>query len=232
MKKGCLISIIIFIVLVGGVVFFIGKVAKNFVTMAKEMEKLTLHVKQEAERLNLAYSFTQPEGFILEPTRFDIYSSVRNAANETLTQTELYNLFADGDFGFSDLMKMSDTIAGSSTRVFDTLISQLENNKMSFDEYSYINKLVSGVVVSEVEAGNPSKIIPEDVIKRIRDMNNSGDNNQDLFNYTREALKGMDQETHDKILKQIDPKLNDLFGQAHMVYFDVFFFLFSSGGAN
>ena len=229
MKKGCLIAVLVFVVLFGTIVFFVGKVAKNFYSMAVEMDKLSKHVIQESERLNIAFSFTRPEGFVLDPARFELYSSVRNSTNETLTQTELYNMFAGGKFGFSEIMNMSDSLVTSSRQVIDSLLTQLEQNKMSFDEYSYINKLVSGVVVAEVEAGNPSGIIPADVVKKINDMNKSGDKNQDLFKFTREALEGMDQQAHDDILKLIQPKLDELFGQAHMVYFDVFFFMFSSG---
>ena len=228
MKKGCLVIALIFVLLIGGAVFFVGKLAKNMMAMANEMEQLVKHVQQESDKLNQDFPFQEPEGFVLDPDRFDVYTNIRNAANDTLTQTELYNIFAKGEFSFSTIIHMSDTLVSSSRQVVDRLLDELGQNKMAFDEYSYINKIVSGVVVSEVEAGNPSSIIPADIVEKINKMNESGNKQEDLFKYTREALKDMDQQTHNEILAQIQPKLSELFGQEHMLYFDVFFFMFSS----
>ena len=229
MKKGCLVIVILLVVVFGAGIFFVVKVGKNFVAMAKEMEQLAKNVKQQATQLDNKYPYQQPAEFTLDNDRLQVFITVRQAANETLTQTELYDIFAKGQFGFSDLMQFSDKLISSARQITDSLLNSLDHQAMSYSEYTYINNLLNGILIKEYESGDPSGIIPDSVEDNIGQLKANNNGQQDIFQHAQNAVKGIDQPQYDALLAQITPEFDVLFGQTHMFYFDTYFTMFSSG---
>ncbi|MCF7958373.1 MAG: hypothetical protein K9M57_07995 [Phycisphaerae bacterium] len=229
MKKGCLITVGVVILLLGFGAWKLVGLFKDVTRFAEDMVALQVYIAKEEGRVNELYPFESPEAVSLTAGQVGTYMAVRTQLNKVVGTSELCQKMKEmeskdkaGEAEFSDFKEMLGSIAPSAELIAKEYIKGLEGQSLSPDGFKYVTNVMLGVISIELDKENFNEEIPEDFSVQIGEMMlRAKQSGARLYQYKQELL-AMEEGDYNAILDVVRPEAAAFGALADSFYFDMF----------
>lgn len=230
MKKGCVIALGIFVVLVGIGVWKISGLIKKGMAFAEELQALQVEIQQQTDELNAQYAFTEPDPPAISTGQMEKYLTVRKKLNNAIADSQFYQNMKkmeameeqQQDPSWSDLTGLFESMAPSLNSILETYFSSLEEQKLSPQEYYYVSGITTSVISIELAKGNFNEEIPDELSHDLRKlMLDAEENNSRLYRY-KQTVQNLEEQQYNQLVEAIKPYLSEFDTISRSFYFDAF----------